>query len=461
MIEIPVTVHNYRFLPRIVDLLIKQKETAICIKPVDSADLRVPYHVLKPYIYAVLEREDEIDIEIKNIPLCHLENAEDHNVNSEKRMFPGKCGGCAKKAMCSGVPEVKGIEEEVTPVLDKPREIIIELTSKCNFDCHFCFNKNSHAPMGVRTNHGMTTQQVKYIIDQAVENDIGIVRFSGGEPLLRSDVAELCKYAKDNGREVRINTNGTLVTPKFLEKAERYIDNMLIALNTHETVSHTQLSGLGGSFESVINGMKAAKKSSIPVVRSGTCMTAANIENLEIIYDMIINKLELHDWEVYRPVAHPHDRRPTTREHMIKLVNKLSDIKGKDKAYFVVNAFPYCVMGKDKELMKQVRSICVGARYDDGHTRMVVDPSGVVHPSYYLTENIGTYQDIMGAWNHPFLQGIRAFKSVPSECNSCPMIYNCKGGSRFHAKLEYGSYDAPDPLMHNAPVVSSKLRIIN
>ncbi len=456
MLEVPVTKLNYHYLPQIIEELIADGDSAVVLNIVDNPEFSVPYKKLRPYVYEVLEYEDKIDIFIQNIPLCYLENAEDHAFSSKQQQFAAACSNCSKRAVCSGVSQqyldTYG-DKELQTIRDKPREIIIEVTSKCNFDCHFCFNKNSHAPDGVRTLDGLPTADIKNIIDQAVAYDIMIVRFSGGEPLLRPDIVALCKYAKEQGREVRINTNGTLLTQKFLDSAEHYIDNMLIALNTADAVSHTELSKQQHSFNRIIEGIKRAKASAIPIVRSGTCMNTDNINHFYELYDLLINQLGLDDWEFYRPVAHPGDLRPTTSEDMKKLIEKATHLKDTDRPYFIVNSFPYCVLGKDKKTMKKVRSISVGARYDDGHTRFVIDPQGNVFPSYYLTKNIGNHTDIMAAWNHPFMKQLRNNEHVPQECKTCSMLYNCKGGSRFHAQLLYGSYDAQDPLMYNAPSI--------
>ncbi|PIY82331.1 MAG: heme biosynthesis protein, partial [Candidatus Omnitrophica bacterium CG_4_10_14_0_8_um_filter_44_12] len=48
------------------------------------------------------------------------------------------------------------------------------------------------------------------MIDSIKKAKISIVRFTGGEPLLRNDIFELIKYAKSKGLKIRLNTNGSL-----------------------------------------------------------------------------------------------------------------------------------------------------------------------------------------------------------------------------------------------------------
>jgi len=95
--------------------------------------------------------------------------------------------------------------------------------------------------------------------------------------------------------------------------------------------------------------------------------------------------------------------------------------------------------------MKKVKSIALGAKYDDGHARIIISPEGYAKPSYFIDENLGT--DILESWNNPLMKDIRALKLVPDQCKECSFLKLCKGGSRFAAKLHSGDFKARDPLM--------------
>ena len=74
----------------------------------------------------------------------------------------------------------------------------IELTERCNNNCiHCCINlpANDHAAKA----REMTTEQIKSILTQAEKLGCLQVRFTGGEPLLRTDFEGLYLFARRLG----------------------------------------------------------------------------------------------------------------------------------------------------------------------------------------------------------------------------------------------------------------------
>ncbi len=104
-----------------------------------------------------------------------------------------------------------------------PHMLQLLLTTKCNLQCKMC---------GVwRTNEEeLDTHYAKKTIDDAYKmGNLREVYFTGGEALLRADIFNLIKYVKDFYPDIwiTINTNGTLLTKKIIDKL---IDVRLCAL---------------------------------------------------------------------------------------------------------------------------------------------------------------------------------------------------------------------------------------
>ncbi len=97
--------------------------------------------------------------------------------------------------------------------------------------------------------------------------------------------------------------------------------------------------------------------------------------------------------------------------------------------------------------MNLLNSFSLGAIYDDGHSRFVIDPRGFAKPHYFIDENIGDPLDPLACWHHPFMEKMRNLEFLPFECENCIYKLKCRGGSRFSAKMAFGEFDKPDPLM--------------
>ena len=57
----------------------------------------------------------------------------------------------------------------------------------------------------------LSTEEWKRLIDELKQKGIKNIHYTGGEPLLRRDLAELVRYAAERGFTVGLTTNGILL----------------------------------------------------------------------------------------------------------------------------------------------------------------------------------------------------------------------------------------------------------
>ena len=95
--------------------------------------------------------------------------------------------------------------EEIPPI----SVFSFDITSRCNMDCNFCFQKGRE----YRAGKDMTFDEFKHLVDQIAslnhERSTKYICLAGGEPLLNKDVERMSKYAVEKlGRiPVSITTN--------------------------------------------------------------------------------------------------------------------------------------------------------------------------------------------------------------------------------------------------------------
>ncbi|MBU2037026.1 radical SAM protein [Patescibacteria group bacterium] len=400
-----------------------------------------------PHLYQLLDYEIYSSIWLKNFPFCCVsKEAIDHILPKDNKFEwekNKKCRKCFWFEKCSGFPNGyfdKYGFNEICPAEDLPEEIMIEVTPRCNFNCNFCFNKISFAKKG-RKIEEFSTEYVKKIINGIIKSRIKIIRFTGGEPLLRKDIFELLKYAKDRGLETRLNTNGSLIDLKTAKKFKGIVDNVLIPIESWTDAKESEVSGFRNALKKKIKAVKLLKEQEIQVVRAGTVATKENILNFDKIADLIFN-LPLDEWELYRPIL--IDKKTSLSPYLVNLLaDKLINLRRKaDKPVFIANAIPFCSI---KDLNK-LNAVSRGALYDDGCRRLVIDPRGFVKPHYFLDENIGDPLNILAAWEHSFMKKMRSLEFLPDACLNCRFKYKCRGGSRYEAKAVNNNYGALDPL---------------
>src|SRR5690349_24808222 len=86
----------------------------------------------------------------------------------------------------------------------RPYSLLAELTYQCPLACPYCSN-----PLKLRLDEKeLDTQTWMRLLTEAAELGVVQVHFSGGEPLLRHDLAELVAHARGQNLYAHLITSG-------------------------------------------------------------------------------------------------------------------------------------------------------------------------------------------------------------------------------------------------------------
>jgi len=101
----------------------------------------------------------------------------------------------------------------------------IESTLKCPQLCSYCYTGSlPDSP------EGLTSEEIRNLLDSAAEMGVRMIDWLGGDPLVRSDWYELCKYASELGLINNIWTSGIpLANPEIAKKAVEISDKGFIS----------------------------------------------------------------------------------------------------------------------------------------------------------------------------------------------------------------------------------------
>ena len=118
-------------------------------------------------------------------------------------------------------------------------QLDIELTERCNNNCiHCCINLPEDDAEAL--SREMSTDFVKDVITQAADLGCLTVRFTGGEPLLREDLAELYEFTRRLGMQVILFTNARLITPELAALLAKMPPGRVVEVSVY-AVSYTHL----------------------------------------------------------------------------------------------------------------------------------------------------------------------------------------------------------------------------
>ena len=137
------------------------------------------------------------------------------------------------------------------------RYLRLSVTDRCNFRCRYCMPaegvcKREHSEM-------LSFEELTEIVRTAVSLGVSKVRLTGGEPLVRRGIVDLCRSLRViNGvRELTMTTNGALLPQYAAELKQAGVDRLNISLDTLNEDKFASLTR-GGSLVDTLAGLDAA-----------------------------------------------------------------------------------------------------------------------------------------------------------------------------------------------------------
>ena len=130
----------------------------------------------------------------------------------------------------------------------------LSVTERCNLRCRYCMPENA-----CFREDGLSDEEILLVIRAAAALGIRKLRITGGEPLVRRGIVELCREAAavPGIRELCMTTNGTLLpglAKPLREAGVRRINMSLDTLNPEKYRAITRC----GSLDQALQGLDAA-----------------------------------------------------------------------------------------------------------------------------------------------------------------------------------------------------------
>jgi PqqA peptide cyclase len=125
-----------------------------------------------------------------------------------------------------------------------PMSLLAELTHRCPLQCPYCSN-----PLALeRRNAELRTEDWIRVLDEAAELGVLQVHFSGGEPMLRADLAPLVKHATARGLYSNLITSGVLLDREALDRlAAAGLEHVQLSFQDVDLASAERIGGMRGA----------------------------------------------------------------------------------------------------------------------------------------------------------------------------------------------------------------------
>jgi cyclic pyranopterin phosphate synthase len=150
------------------------------------------------------------------------------------------------------------------------RDLRISITDRCNFRCTYCMPREHFG-----SDHAflpradlLTYEEIVTVVSALIPAGLEKVRLTGGEPLLRSDVAVLVRMLRAAGPnlDLALTTNGALLAKHAKDLARAGLDRVTVSLDAlNPTVFATMADTETTAPQDVLNGLDEALSAGLGV----------------------------------------------------------------------------------------------------------------------------------------------------------------------------------------------------
>ncbi|MCV2489251.1 pyrroloquinoline quinone biosynthesis protein PqqE [Geodermatophilus sp. YIM 151500] len=330
--------------------------------------------------------------------------------------------------------------------VDRPFGLLAELTYGCPLHCPYCSNPVELASY----RDELTTVEWQRVLAQARELGVLQLHLSGGEPLLRRDLAEIIRTAVELGLYTNLITSASGLTPRRAEELRAAgLDHVQISIQADEPALNDRIAGTP-SFERKVAAARLVKELGWPLTLN-VVLHRHNLDRiagiLALAEDLGADRIELANTQYYgwalrnRGALLPSRAQVERAEVVVRAARER--LAGRMEIIYVL-----------PDYHGRYPKPCMGGW---GRRQLTVIPSGDVLPcpaAHTLPLPRANVRDHPLAWiweRSPAFQRFRGTDWMPEPCRSCERRELDFGGCRCQAFLLTGDAARTDPVCHLSP----------
>ena len=341
--------------------------------------------------------------------------------------------------------------------------VIWNLIRRCNLACKHCYSISADKDFAGE----LTTDEVCGVMDDLRAYGVPVLILSGGEPLLRPDIFDISRRAKDLGFYVGLSSNGTLIDEALADRIADIGYNYVGVSLDGIGATHDRFRSRDGAFDASVKGIGHLRERGIKVGLRFT-MTQDNYRELPQLLDLL-DALDLDKFYFshLNYAGRGNKNRgddtmlDTTRWAMDMLFERcLASLRSgrakefvtgnndADGVYFLLwlrRHFP------EREADLRARLAAWGGN-SSGCGVANIDNLGNVHPDtmwYHYTLGNVRERPFSAIWedlSDPILAGLRRSpRRIGGRCGECRHFDICNGNTRIRGFQLTGEYWGEDP----------------
>lgn len=330
-------------------------------------------------------------------------------------------------------------------VVGQPFWLLAELTYRCPLQCPYCSNPVDFAKQGTE----LTTDEWIDVFRQARDMGAAQLGFSGGEPLVRQDLAQLIKASRDMGYYTNLITSGIGLTEKRIaEFAEAGLDHIQISFQAADEEVNNMLAGSRKAFAHKLEMARAVKAHGYPMVLNFVTHRH-NIDSIDRIIELCIELeadfVELATCQFYGWAELNRAGLLPTKAQLERAERITNEWREKLEA----QGHPCKLIFVTPDYYEERPKACMNGW---GNLFLDITPDGTALPCHSARQLPVQFPNVRDAslkhiWYESFgFNRFRGYDWMPEPCRSCDEKEKDFGGCRCQAFMLTGNAENADPV---------------
>jgi PqqA peptide cyclase len=331
--------------------------------------------------------------------------------------------------------------------MNGPFAILTELTYGCPLKCPYCSNPLN---FGDYADGELSTSEWRQVLAEAAELGVLQVHLSGGEPLLRRDLAEIVAVASDLGLYTNLITSALGLTGKRAAALKHAgLDHVQISVQADEAVLADEIAGLP-AFDRKVAAARLVKELGWPLTLN-VVLHRRNLDRIAEIIDLAesleADRVELANTQYYGWALHNRAALLPTRGQLERAEGIVRDAsKRLGERMELIYVLP--------DYYEKYPKPCMGGW---GRHQLTVAPNGRVLPcptAYDVPLPRVNVREHSLRWiweDSPLFTAYRGTDWLPSPCRTCARRDQDFGGCRCQAFALTGDAARTDPVCSLSP----------
>ncbi len=166
------------------------------------------------------------------------------------------------------------------------RSLRFSLTNRCNLNCIYCHNEGE----GRDEVKAEISAELIIAIARVASTYFGIrrIKFSGGEPLMRADLAEIVHGIRDYEDDISVTTNGIYLCNYAAELADAGLDRLNVSLDSIKGERYDLITSSTNNLPRVIDGIYSAIDAGLTPIKLNTViLNGINEDEIEDLINFV------------------------------------------------------------------------------------------------------------------------------------------------------------------------------